>query len=324
MHQDFLMTNNKFLSILFALIAVTAYAEEPYGPAATVNGVEIPRSKVTAQTDHLVNARGMGSGGITQPGTYRQIQEEVVEQLVVQELLWQEAKRRDIQVTDEEVDAAMEQARSGFDDDLAFRFRLEEGGFTEESFRQNIREQKSVQMMLGKLAEDEVVVDDAAVESFYAERINEMVMPGRIRARHILIKFDPENEAERRAADERIAAARDALESGESFALVATEYSEGPSSGKGGDLGYFEKGQMVKAFEEAAFALDVGEVSDVVETEFGYHIIKLEDRVDSRTVPLAEAEPRIRDYLEQQGFRDYVTDLIETLRSEGDVQINLW
>ena len=108
--------NNKILfTLIVTAFTTTALAEELYGPAVSVNGVDIPRAKVMAQTNHLINARGMGSGGITQPGTYRQIQDEVIEQLVVQELLWQEAKRKNFVVPEEDVDAAMAQAKSGFD-----------------------------------------------------------------------------------------------------------------------------------------------------------------------------------------------------------------
>jgi peptidyl-prolyl cis-trans isomerase C len=316
--------NNKILfTLIVTAFTTTALAEELYGPAVSVNGVDIPRAKVMAQTNHLINARGMGSGGITQPGTYRQIQDEVIEQLVVQELLWQEAKRKNFVVPEEDVDAAMAQAKSGFESEMAFRFRIEEGGYTEESFRENIRQQKSVQLMLAGLAEQEVVIDDKRIESFYKERIDEMLVPGRIRARHILISFDANDDAARAAADERLAAVRDALDSGMSFALVATEFSEGPSAAKGGDLGFFERGQMVKPFEDVAFALDVGEVSGAVETEFGYHIIKLVERVDRRTVTLDEAAPRIREYLENQGYREFVSSYVERLRSEGDIDMNM-
>jgi len=231
--------NNKILfTLIVTAFTTTALAEELYGPAVSVNGVDIPRAKVMAQTNHLINARGMGSGGITQPGTYRQIQDEVIEQLVVQELLWQEAKRKNFVVPEEDVDAAMAQAKSGFESEMAFRFRIEEGGYTEESFRENIRQQKSVQLMLAGLAEQEVVIDDKRIESFYKERIDEMLVPGRIRARHILISFDANDDAARAAADERLAAVRDALDSGMSFALVATEFSEGLARRKAATLDF--------------------------------------------------------------------------------------
>jgi peptidyl-prolyl cis-trans isomerase C len=284
------MNNKTLFTLILTVFTTTAAAEELYGPAVSVNGVDISRAKVMAQTSHLVNARGMGSGGITQPGTYRQIQDEVIEQLVVQELLWQEAKRKNFVVPEEDVDAAMAQAKSSFDSEMAFRFRIEEGGYTEESFRENIRQQKSVQLMLADLAKQEVLVDDKRIESFYKERIGEMVVPGRIRARHILISFDTNDDVARAAAGERLAAVRDALESGMSFALVATEFSEGPSAAKGGDLGFFERGQMVKPFED---------------------------------VTLDEAAPRIREYLENQGYREFVSSYVERLRSEGDIDMNM-
>ena len=94
----------KGLAGLLLVCLATVVNAQGFGPAVTINGVEIPRSKVQAQADHLINQRGIGSGGITQPSAYRKIQEEVIEQIVVQELLWQDAQRRGTVVGDEKVE----------------------------------------------------------------------------------------------------------------------------------------------------------------------------------------------------------------------------
>ena len=116
---------------LLLLIAAQSASAQGFGPAVTIDGVEFSRTKIEAQVDHLINQRGLGSGGITQPQTYRQIQEEVVEQIVVQELLWQEAKRRSFIVSEEEVGSELEKLKGSFDTTLAFQFKIKEGGFTE-------------------------------------------------------------------------------------------------------------------------------------------------------------------------------------------------
>jgi parvulin-like peptidyl-prolyl isomerase len=145
-----------------------------------------------------------------------------------------------------------------------------------------------------------------------------------IRARHILIKATGEDAAAKAVALEKIAVIQKRLDAGESFALVAIETSEGPSGSKGGDLGLFGRGQMVAAFEEAAFALQPGEVSGPVETQFGIHLIKLEERVAAETVPLETASPKIIEYLSQQKLYESVETLITDLRETGDVKIHLW
>jgi len=104
---------------------------------------------------------------------------------------------------------------------------------------------------------------------------------------------------------------------------LATKRSQGPSAAKGGDLGYFGPGAMVPPFEKAAFAMQPGEVSEVVQTQFGYHVIRLEDRRGGATVPLAEAADQIRSYLGQQALENAIGDLVTKLRDEGEVEIYL-
>ena len=312
-----------FCGVILLLTGLAANAQG-FGPAATINGTEISRAKVQAQVDHLINLRGLGSGGITQPAAYRKIQEEVVEQLVVQELLWQEAQRHKIVVDDAEADAELQKMKGGFETEREFTFSIEAGGFTEQTFRENIRQQRSVQNMIATKITESSVVDDAEVETFYNENIDKMGVPEQIRARHILIKAAGDDDAAKAAALEKIGAIQKRLEAGESFPLVAIDTSEGPSGAQGGDLGLFGRGQMVAAFEEAAFALQPGEVSGPVETQFGFHLIKLEERVMAEQVPFETASPQIRNYLSQQKLQQTVESLIANLRETGDVQVLLW
>jgi len=314
----------KGLAGLLLVFAASAACAQAFGPAVTINGVEVARSKVQAQADHLINQRGIGSGGITQPSAYRKIQEEVIEQIVVQELLWQEAQRRGTVVGDAKVDQEFAKLKGNFDSELAFTFKIEEGGFTEETFRENIRQQMSVQDMIANDITEGVTVGDAAVETFYNENIDQMAIPERVHARHILVKFESGNDESRAAAEKKLAGLAAQVEAGESFALLAIEHSEGPSGQKGGDLGYFERGQMVKEFDEVAFGAAPGVVVGPVETQFGLHLIMVEDHTAPGTAPLAEVEPQIREYLQQQTLYSTVEQLVEDLRANGDVEIHLF
>lgn len=304
------------------IFSVAAWAQL-YGPAVTVNGEPISREKVQAQVDHLVNQRGLGSGGITQPAVYRQITEEVVDQLIVQELLWQEAQRRDFVANDELVDARLQAMKSGFDTERAFLFKIKAGGFTEETYRDDIRQQESVRRMITEAISPGISVSDEDVEYFYNNNIEQMRKPVEVRARHILIKpastAMEDHEAARQEAESILAGIRD----GADFVELAKNRSQGPSAQRGGDLGYFGPGQMVAPFERAAFALQPGEISEVVQTQFGYHVIRLEDRRGGETVALHQAAEQIRSYLGQQALQNAVELLVTRLRDEGDVQIFL-
>ena len=296
---------------------------EVRGLRATVNGIEISRSKVQAQVDHLVNQRGLGSGGMTQPGEYKKIQQEVVDQLIVQELLWQEAQRRDFVVNDAEVDEQLDKMKSGFDSEMAFLFKIKEGGFTEEAYREEIRQQRSAQLMVAEGILAEIDITDGQIQEFYDANIDKMSMPEEVRARHILIGLNPEDPAARQLALDKITALRAEIEAGANFAVLAMERSDGPSATQGGDLGFFGRGQMVPPFEEAAFSLQPGQVSAVVETQFGFHIIKCEERREAQTVPVEEAAARIRPYLKQQQLQSELEALVTALRENGEVEIGL-
>lgn len=144
-----------------------------------------------------------------------------------------------------------------------------------------------------------VSVSDEEVASYYERNLSNYTEPEKVRARHILVRVDPEATAEEREAARRKAEALlERLRAGEDFAALAKENSDDPgSAAQGGDLGEFARGTMVKAFEDAAFALEPGQTSEIVETMYGYHIIRVEEKKPGRTRPLEEVGEEIREHL---------------------------
>jgi len=148
---------------------------------------------------------------------------------------------------------------------------------------------------------DKVEVSQEEIKTYYEVNIDDFLMQEQVRARHILIKVSPDADSQgveeaRNRAEEILALAK----KGEDFASLAKKYSEGPTAEKGGDLGYFPRGMMVKEFEEAAFSLKPGELSTVVRTQFGFHIIKAEDVKQERTQSLDEVRKSIESTLRDQ------------------------
>jgi peptidyl-prolyl cis-trans isomerase C len=148
--------------------------------------------------------------------------------------------------------------------------------------------------------------NDAALRKFYDETVKGLKTEQEVRARHILV----EDEGAAKAALERV-------KKGEDFAKLAVELSKDPGSGKeGGDLGWFEKGRMVPEFAEAAFKLDKGQVSDLVKTQFGFHIIKVEDKRDKKPPEFDAVKDQLKRYMTQKAQQDYVLELRKGVKVE--------
>jgi peptidyl-prolyl cis-trans isomerase C len=142
-----------------------------------------------------------------------------------------------------------------------------------------------------------------------------------VQASHILIKVDPQaDESQRAEARKKIEEIKKKLGKGGDFAALAKEFSQCPSGSKGGDLGYFRRGQMVKAFEEAAFALKRGEVSDLIETKFGYHLIKAIDKKPETTIAFEEIKSKLGRYLKQNKVQEEVRQYVEKLKEKVKVE----
>ncbi len=143
-----------------------------------------------------------------------------------------------------------------------------------------------------------VDITDKEIRGYYEYNIDMFAEPKQVKARHILFKLSPDaEEAKEKEVRKRANAVLEEARQGKDFAELAKKHSEGPSRSDGGDLGYFSEGQMEKSFEDAAFNLKIGEVSDLVRTRFGYHIIKVEDIKEKRGKPLEEVREQIVEIL---------------------------
>jgi len=165
-------------------------------------------------------------------------------------------------------------------------------------------------------------VSDAEVHEFYTANPEKMRLPEAVRARHILIKLAPDaDEATRQSAREKLDAILTEARQGADFASLAREYSEDVSAEQGGDLGYFGRGQMVKPFEDAAYALRPGQISEIVETPYGLHLIRLEDYREAQAIPEDRVRERIRALVREQKGRQAVEEKLRELRAKASIEI---
>ena len=142
-----------------------------------------------------------------------------------------------------------------------------------------------------------------------------------MKASHILIQVPADaDEAKKAAALASIQSLKQRIDKGENFANLAMEYSDCPSKAKGGDLGFFSREQMVQPFSEAAFALQPGQVSDVVTTRFGYHLIRLTERKKAQTMAFNDVKEEISNRLRQEQEEKRIADYLEKIKKTADIQ----
>lgn len=294
-----------------------AQAPTPDNPTiVTVNGDPVRSSEVRVMMRNLASQLGQGQQEIDQ----QQLFQAATQQAVDTKLLAQEARRREIALDTETLDRIMAQieqqggGREGLDDFLGNM------GLTYEEFKGTVADSVLVQSLVEQQIRPGVEVSDQQVADFYEENPQMFQRPEQVRARHILMSVQQGADDETKAdAKTRAAAARERAVSGEDFAALATELSEGPSAPNGGDLGFFSADRMVAPFSEAAFALQPGEISQVVETQFGYHVIKVEERREASTQSLEEVREPLRNALVERQVGEGVTSLVEELRSKATI-----
>jgi len=284
---------------------------------ARVNGESIGR----AEFESAVRSLEARAGGQVPADQRDRVYRGVLDQLIAYRLLVQESKSRKMDIFDTDIDARVAAIKKQFPTEEAFKQTLAQQKMTEAQLREDTKADLLVAKMLD--FEIKVSVPLQEVTAFYQQNPDKFQQSERVRASHILIRL-PE-KADEKVKQEARAKAADVLKqvtSGQDFGSLAKQHSQDPGSApSGGDLGYFQQGQMVGAFERAAFALKPGEVSDIVETPFGFHIIKVVDKQPARTVPIDEVRPRIEQFLQNQQREKQTQAFVESLRTKGKVEV---
>lgn len=303
-----------------AVDATTPLPEPLPKIAALVNGqpiklpyVELIATRLLQQAGNLPKDR---------PFAYRR----ALQQLIVRELLFEEAVTRHLSADSARVEQAYNEARVGYKDDVKWLEFLARQYMDADTFRAELRSQQTIAMLLAKEGEQvSSTVSDAEAQAYY-EAHPEMFDSGeRRRARHILLRVPPDASAPQKEEIRRKALnLRKRIEKGEAFPALAKQFSQDQgSAGKGGELEVFSRGQMVPAFEQVAFALSAGQLSELVETPFGYHLIELEEILPPQRLAYEAIEDRIKDYMVKQAREKRIQELVGQLWARARIETHL-
>jgi peptidyl-prolyl cis-trans isomerase C len=171
---------------------------------------------------------------------------------------------------------------------------------------------------------DKIQISDDDLKAYYKAHEAELKTPEMVQARHILFRVvDNASEEEKQKSLKKAEEILDKIKSGEDFAQLASEFSEDTvTKTNGGDLGVFARGRMVKSFEDAAFALEQGEVSEIVETPFGYHIIKVDEKIDASVTPYDSIKESIKQRLIQERTQSEISAFTEKALKDAGVEFH--
>jgi peptidyl-prolyl cis-trans isomerase C len=286
---------------------------------ARVNGEDVKKAELEMAVKTLEDRARSAVPPEQRDAVYRQ----VLDRIVGFHLLVQEARNRKVVAPPWEVDGQIDQIKKQFPTEDAFKQMLQSRGVTLERLRSDTAETIAVNQMLKTELEPKVTVSDADTKTFYDQNKPRFRQEDSIHASHILIRVEEQADAATKAkAKTQADGILKQLKKGAAFADLAKKYSQDPGSApNGGDLGFFNRGQMVPAFDQAAFALQPGQTSAVVETPFGYHIIRVGEAKPGRDLGYEEVKAQILDYLKQQVRDQKSQQFVDQLKAKGKIQI---
>ncbi|WAM33518.1 peptidylprolyl isomerase [Caldicellulosiruptor morganii] len=307
------------LIILIAAIPEIVKSIDENRAVAIVNGEKITKKEFTINYKSQIDYYGLDKAFLSQKvdgKTYEeQIKENILEGLIIRQIELQQAKKRNITLTGQErkaIEERINQYKNDSENGLSFKQYLQTIGATEEEYKDQVIKSQIVSKLYDEVTKSQTA-SDSEIEDYYNSHKSDYEQ---VKASHILFKVsDPKEEAAKKKKAEEVL---QMIKSGQSFEKLAQKYSEDDATKqKGGDLGYFKKGEMVKEFEDAAFSLGIGEISPVIKTTYGFHIIKVTDR---KQLTLNDVRDEIKSKLESDKKEKYYQSLLEKWQKEAKIK----
>lgn len=285
------MKNNK-LTIIFGviflgLLLIFATAFTRTETAASINGEKITKEELDSKLTEMYGA-------------------ETLDSLVTNKVIEMEAAKEKVKVTGNEIDEELAKLEESYGGEEAFEAALEQNQVTMDRIREDIE----IYLLAEKMIGASIDVSEEEMKTYFEENKASFDQKEQVKASHILV----EDEATAKKIKEQ-------LDKGEDFAELAKEYStDSSNAANGGDLGYFGKGEMAEEFEQAAFALEAGAISEPVKTEFGYHIIKLVDKKAEKAADFEDHKEEIKELLFDQKIQAEYTNWLEEKKAAYEIK----
>ena len=326
----------KLMSVAVAMmvgLSVTACSNSPKGDGtvATVNGQKITVSEYETtlalykQSVEAMYGKNVWDTEVEKGVKYKdKFKENILDQMINVEVVYEQAKKDNLLPTKEEVDKKYNELKKNIDSDKEYKKDMEKIGANDEFLRTQQEQDLAVQNYKENFDKN-TKISDEEMKKYYEEHKKDYYKD-EVKASHILVSTKDKNgkplsDEKKKEAKKKAEDLLKRAKSGEEFSELAKENSDDPgSAAQGGDLGYFSKGMMVPEFEKAAFNLKPGEISDIVESSFGYHIIKVTDKVNEQT-PYDDVKDSIKTILLNEKFTEQVTKLTKEAKIEKNKDV---
>lgn len=338
-----------FISFIFLSLSLIIEASVVDKVIVKVNNENIMKSEYEKLLNATLEQLKQLSNRELTDEEFKQVKKKVLDQLIADKLLLQEAKRRNIKVTKREIEEGIKTVKARFPSDLMFQQELKKENLTEKQFEKRIEEQimvlklideeikknlkeptesearevfNKVIKIINKKDKDMKLSDDEKNELNILAQLVERYFNEQVRVRHILIRVEPDAPKQKKEeALKKIKEIKSRLEKGEDFANLAQKYSEDPGSkDKGGDLGFIARGDTLEEFEKVVFSLKEGQVSDIFQTKFGYHIAKVIEYRAKREPEFEQIKDDLLQYVAKKNAEKYYEQFVEQLKNKSKIQ----
>ncbi|MGD0168943.1 MAG: peptidylprolyl isomerase [Smithella sp.] len=291
---------------------------------AVVNGAPIEKDEFDGEV-FLIQKTVLGLGKPLSCEQVLLIRREVLESMIRRELLYQAARKSGIKPDENAINKDINSLKQQFSGETEYKNELSRRGINEEVLRARMIRNSLVQKYVDKEFTDKVNVTDKEIQDYYQKNIDLFKQPFQMRVNQIFIQSDSKGgdsrKKELRSKAEKILKN---LKDDQDFADLAREYSDGPTKNKGGDLGYLRKGQLEKQFESKIFALKKGEITDVIETEYGFHIFKVTDIKPETILAYENVKEKVKKFLVDEKIKQAADLYAKKLREKAGAGIEIF
>jgi len=286
----------------------------------TINGHPLPPEAIRFELGRLVKFYSEHMPEEQVKAQLPALREKAIEQAIGARLLFDEAERLNIPISDDEVDKRLAEMKKQVGGTAKFDAMLKRQGQSEAAMREQIRLGRRVDKLIEQVVAKVPEPTEDAMRAHFAEHQDEYARAERAQAQHILVSPEGKDDVARKAAREKIEAIRQRIQAGGVFANEAAAHSACPSGQQaGGSLGWFSRGMMVPAFDQAVFSMQVGELSSIVETPFGFHIIQKTGHEEAAPADYDEARESIRDFLRHASRGAALSAYVAELKAKASI-----